>query len=85
MQLFPVVACVLISSALVAQTSNSSAGKSSAKNSPSRVTISGPACWVAKVTSLRSGLSQWNTTKAEASVAWPHRSTSVVGVNQRSR
>ena len=28
---------------------------------------------------------QRNTTKADAKVAWPQRSTSVVGVNQRSR
>ena len=34
-------------------------------------------------TDVRWGATSFSSTKPEASVAWPHRSTSTVGVNQR--
>ena len=50
--------------------------------SPSRMTVSLPLS-VSKETLSLPGLSCSNTTKAAASVAWPQRSTSTLGVNQR--
>ena len=52
--------------------------------SPSRVTVSRPLS-VSNATLSVPGLSSSNTTKAAASVAWPQRSTSTLGVNQRKR
>ncbi len=70
------------SAALPADGSTAIAGKSIARRSPSRATVSGPLCeW--NVTPARCGSSRFSTTQPEASVAWPHSGTSTAGVNQR--
>ena len=51
---------------------------------PWRVTVSSPLS-VSNATRSVPGLSASNTTKAAARVAWPQRSTSTLGVNQRRR
>src|SRR5262249_30394950 len=59
------------------------AGKSRTSRSPSRLTTSGP-LFQPNLTPSRPLSSRFSTRKAEASVAWPQRSISVVGVNHRS-
>ncbi len=59
------------------------AGKSIVSLSPSLSTTSGP-LRVENTTRFRSGVSSVIKTNALAKVACPHRSTSVVGVNQRN-
>src|SRR5579875_929785 len=61
------------------------AGKSSVRRSPSRLTASVPAFSVRNETRRSRGARNPKITWAAARVAWPHRSTSVLGVNQRSR
>ncbi len=60
----------------------SCAGKSISSRSPSRSTVSRP-LRVWNATDSSSGVSLVNTTCPDASVAWPHRSTSILGVNHR--
>ena len=48
-----------------------------------RVTTSGPDL-VANSSRMALRCRCWNSTQAEPNVAWPQRSTSIFGVNQRS-
>src|SRR5437764_1301816 len=61
-----------------------SAGKSSSTSSPARVAASTPLRVSKRAVSSAARRSVSHRTCALARVAWPHRSTSTVGVNQRS-